>query len=101
MGEVWRGVDVGYGGIERPIALEAARGLDYAHRLRDARGRWLSLVHRDVSPSNLLCSFEGEIKVSDFGIARSRLKEQTSIPGSLKGKIAYMAPEQARGESLD
>jgi eukaryotic-like serine/threonine-protein kinase len=183
MGEVWRGVDVGYGGVERPVALkrinpilardsnlrqqfldeaklsfllchqnvvqvrdigeaggdlyiamewiegadlgtimrklhqsagqplplrfaclvgvEAARGLDYAHRLRDASGMWLSLVHRDISPSNLLCSLEGEIKVSDFGIARSRLKEQTSVPGALKGKIAYMAPEQARGESVD
>ena len=83
------------------VAVEAARGLDYAHRLRDASGRLLNLVHRDVSPSNLLVSFEGEIKVSDFGIARSRMREATSLPGGLKGKIGYMAPEQARAEPLD
>jgi len=83
------------------VAVEAARGLDYAHRARDAAGQALHLVHRDISPSNLLVSFEGEIKVSDFGIARSRLREVTSMPGGLKGKIGYMAPEQARGEALD
>ncbi|MGZ3441769.1 MAG: serine/threonine-protein kinase, partial [Polyangia bacterium] len=83
------------------VAVEAARGLDYAHRARDAAGQALHLVHRDISPSNLLVSFEGEIKVSDFGIARSRLREVTSMPGGLKGKVGYMAPEQARGESLD
>jgi len=82
------------------VAVEAARGLDYAHRARDAAGQPLHLVHRDISPSNLLVSFEGEIKVSDFGIARSRIREVTSMPG-LKGKIGYMAPEQARGEPLD
>jgi serine/threonine-protein kinase len=58
-------------------------------------------VHRDISPSNLLVSFEGEVKVSDFGIARSRLREVTSMPGGLKGKVGYMAPEQARAEPLD
>ncbi|HEX6837961.1 MAG TPA: serine/threonine-protein kinase, partial [Polyangia bacterium] len=83
------------------VAVEAARGLDYAHRARDAAGQPLHLVHRDISPSNLLVSFEGEIKVSDFGIARSRLREVTSMPGGLKGKIGYMAPEQARAEALD
>jgi serine/threonine protein kinase len=83
------------------VAVEAARGLDYAHRARDAAGQPLHLVHRDISPSNLLVSFEGEVKVSDFGIARSRLREVTSLPGGLKGKIGYMAPEQARAEPLD
>ena len=83
------------------VAVEAARGLDYAHRARDAGGQALHLVHRDISPSNLLVSFEGEIKVSDFGIARSRLREVTSMPGGLKGKVGYMAPEQARAEPLD
>ncbi len=83
------------------VAVEAARGLDYAHRLRDAGGNLLHLVHRDVSPTNLLLSFEGEVKVTDFGIARWRLREAVSLPGALKGKICYMAPEQARGEELD
>jgi serine/threonine-protein kinase len=82
------------------VAVEAARGLDYAHRLCDAHKQPLHLVHRDVSPSNLLVSLEGEIKVSDFGIARSRMR-QASMPGALKGKIGYMAPEQASGGPLD
>jgi serine/threonine protein kinase len=83
------------------IAAEAARGLDYAHRATDASGTPLHLVHRDVSPTNLLISFEGEVKVTDFGIARWRMKQTVSMPGSLKGKIGYMAPEQARGEEVD
>jgi DNA-binding NtrC family response regulator/serine/threonine protein kinase len=83
------------------VAVEAARGLDYAHRLRDGSGRELNVVHRDVSPSNLLVSYEGEVKVSDFGIARSRMREAYSMPGALKGKIGYLAPEQARGEVVD
>jgi serine/threonine-protein kinase len=83
------------------VAVEAARGLDYAHRLRDAQGRALHVVHRDISPSNLLVSFEGEVKVSDFGIARSRLKQVQSLPGELKGKMGYLAPEQARGDDVD
>src|SRR5262249_49524502 len=73
----------------------------YAHRARDAAGQALHLVHRDISPSNLLVSFEGGIKVSDFGIARSRLREGTSMPGGLKGKGGYMAPQQARAEALE
>jgi serine/threonine-protein kinase len=83
------------------IAAEAARGLDYAHRATDASGTPLHLVHRDVSPTNLLISFEGEVKVTDFGIARWRMKQTVSMPGALKGKIGYMAPEQARGEEVD
>jgi serine/threonine-protein kinase len=83
------------------IAAEAARGLDYAHRLTDFGGAPLHIVHRDVSPTNLLVSFEGEVKVTDFGIARWRLREAVSMPGAMKGKIGYMAPEQARGEEVD
>jgi hypothetical protein len=83
------------------VAVEAARGLDYAHRLRDAAGEPLHVVHRDISPSNLLVSYEGEVKVTDFGIARSRLKTTPSLPGALKGKLGYLSPEQARGESVD
>jgi serine/threonine protein kinase len=83
------------------VAVEAARGLDYAHRLRDGSGQALNVVHRDISPSNLLVSFEGEVKVTDFGIARSRLKTTPSMPGAFKGKLGYLAPEQARGEDVD
>ena len=83
------------------VAIEAARGLDYAHRLRDASGRALHVVHRDISPSNLLLSLEGEVKISDFGIARSRLKSAPSMPGALKGKIGYLSPEQAHGDDVD
>ena len=83
------------------IAACAARGLDYAHRLRSPSGQPLALVHRDVSPTNLLLSVEGEVKVTDFGIARFRLRETISVPGMVKGKAAYMAPEQARGEEVD
>jgi serine/threonine-protein kinase len=82
------------------IAVEVARGLDYAHRLRDDNGP-VGLVHRDVSPANVLISYEGEVKISDFGIARSRLRETVSLPGAVKGKLGYMAPEQARTEEVD
>ncbi len=83
------------------IAAEMARGLDYAHRLVGPEGQPLGLVHRDVSPANVLLSVEGEVKISDFGIARSKLQQSASLPGQLKGKLFYMAPEQASGEPLD
>jgi eukaryotic-like serine/threonine-protein kinase len=84
------------------VAVDVARGLDYAHRMRDpASGKALRVVHRDISPSNLLVSFEGDVKITDFGIARSMLRSTPSLPGSLKGKIGYLSPEQARGEDVD
>lgn len=78
---------------------ETARALDYAHRRRDAQLRPLNIVHRDISPQNLLLSFEGEVKVTDFGIAKARTSIEEA--GTIKGKYAYMAPEQAKGESVD
>jgi serine/threonine protein kinase len=88
------------------VVREALRGLDYAHRIKDPQGRPLGLVHRDVSPSNVLISFEGEVKLCDFGIARalSAHEEQSSpaLPVTrVIGKSAYMAPEHARGEPID
>jgi len=89
------------------VVRETLRALDYAHRLKDADGHIVGLVHRDVSPSNVLISFEGEVKLCDFGIARAfsaREEMQHSMPPmtpKVLGKSAYMAPEHARGEPID
>jgi serine/threonine-protein kinase len=82
------------------VGAEVARALAYAHRPRD-RGGVAGLVHRDVSPQNVLVSFEGEVKLADFGIARAQDAAGLTDPGTLKGKVAYMAPEQARGQPVD
>ena len=83
------------------IVANAAAGLHHAHQLTDASGNPLGLVHRDVSPQNIMVSFEGSVKVIDFGIARALGRLGDTNSGSLKGKLGYMAPEQARGESVD
>ncbi len=84
------------------VVSELAKGLDYAHRRRDAQQRQLHIVHRDVSPQNVLVSFEGEVKLTDFGIAKAALAvEENTDAGVLKGKYAYMSPEQARGDDVD
>jgi len=85
------------------VIREALRALDYAHRVKDDQGRLLGLVHRDVSPSNVLVSFEGEVKLCDFGIARAMSaqdEDEIAVP-RVVGKSAYMAPEHARGEPID
>ena len=79
---------------------ELAKGLDYAHRRRDSELRPLGIVHRDVSPENVLLSYEGEVKLTDFGIARSRASVH-GLRDLPPGKFAYLAPEQARGEDVD
>jgi serine/threonine protein kinase len=83
------------------IVANAAAGLHHAHQLTDASGNLLGLVHRDVSPQNIMVSFEGSVKVIDFGIARALGRLGDTNSGSLKGKLGYMAPEQARGEPVD
>ncbi len=83
------------------IAVEALRGLSFAHRARDEGGKHLGIVHRDVSPSNVLLSFEGEIKLCDFGIARANALADELPEEAILGKAGYMSPEQARGEVLD
>ena len=81
------------------IVSEAAKGLHYAHERRDEGGVPLAIVHRDVSPQNVLLSYEGVVKIADFGIASANLFREE--PGVLKGKFGYMSPEQARGEKVD
>ncbi|HEX9103601.1 MAG TPA: protein kinase, partial [Polyangia bacterium] len=83
------------------IAAEVAQGLDYAHRKRDARGRPLKIVHRDVSPQNVLVSVDGEVKIVDFGIAKAAMRGQQTAAGVIKGKYYYMSPEQAWGDPID
>jgi serine/threonine protein kinase/tetratricopeptide (TPR) repeat protein len=88
------------------IAAEVVKGLDHAHRRRDEQLRPLNIVHRDVSPQNVLLSLEGEVKVTDFGIAKARgVIENNALTDTkarkIQGKFGYMSPEQARGESVD
>ena len=81
------------------VVQQVAKGLDYAHRKTDDFGEPLGIVHRDISPQNVLLSFDGAVKIVDFGIARARDVHEEE--GVVKGKFAYMAPEQARGELVD
>src|SRR5262249_13298839 len=75
---------------------EIARGLAYAHGYGG-----LNLVHRDIAPPNIILSWHGEVKITDFGLARSILKNERTAPGIVYGRVAYLAPEQARGEQAD
>ncbi|WP_224249300.1 serine/threonine protein kinase [Hyalangium gracile] len=83
------------------IASKMCEGLDYAHRKKDARGQDLSIIHRDVSPQNILVSYEGDVKIIDFGIAKAANRAQKTQAGILKGKFGYMSPEQVRGMPID
>jgi len=82
------------------IAAQAAAGLHYAHE-RTASGKPMNMVHRDISPQNLVISFEGVVKVVDFGIARAELRETKTKAGTIKGKFAYMSPEQCVATNVD
>ncbi|HEY3448415.1 MAG TPA: serine/threonine-protein kinase [Myxococcales bacterium] len=82
------------------VMVETCRGLAYAHtRRRD--GKLLGIVHRDISPHNVLVSEQGEVKLTDFGIATAVQKREQTLAGTVKGKLGFMSPEQARGEPLD
>jgi serine/threonine-protein kinase len=83
------------------IAMEACRGLSYAHELVDEDGKPLDLVHRDVSPPNILISKRGEVKVTDFGLAKARTQLERTDPGVVKGKFSYLSPEVASGQPVD
>jgi serine/threonine protein kinase len=84
------------------MVKEIAAGLDNAHRCLDGTtGKPLNITHRDMSPQNVMVSFEGEIKIVDFGIAKAESKMETTRAGTLKGKFGYMSPEQAEGQPMD
>lgn len=83
------------------IAAETAAALAAAHELKDDFGREMKVVHRDVSPSNVLCSYDGGVKLCDFGIAKAALSQVQTRAGIIKGKVKYMSPEQAMGRKLD
>ncbi len=84
------------------VAMEMCKGLHYAHTRSDERGQALGIVHRDVSPQNVILAYDGQVKLVDFGIAKARTagRSETEV-GALKGKYVYFAPEQARGRELD
>src|SRR6185369_10133796 len=83
------------------VVADALAGLGYAHELRDYDGRPLSVIHRDVSPHNIFVTYDGHTKLVDFGIAKAALSTTETEVGVLKGKVAYMAPEQAMGGRID
>jgi serine/threonine-protein kinase len=83
------------------IIGEVLRGLDYAHAARDLEGHELAFVHRDISPSNILISMSGDVKLGDFGIARTTDRVAKTSTGALKGKLGYLSPEQVAGREID
>ncbi len=92
-----------------PVRLENAlyiisrvcSGLDYAHKLRDFQGKPLDIIHRDISPQNIFVTYEGDVKILDFGIAKAASQSTITQYGMIKGKVAYMSPEQAAGKFID
>src|SRR6185295_14059393 len=94
--------------IELPVSIalhivaEMLEALDYAHRVTDPKtDEPLNVVHRDVSPANVIVSYEGEVKLIDFGLAVSTLKLEQTEPGIVLGKLQYMSPEQAGMQTMD
>lgn len=83
------------------IILELLEGLDYIHNVKSPDNKELRIIHRDLSPSNILISLDGEVKIGDFGIAKAAFQKNVTRAGYIKGKIGYMSPEQVEGKNLD
>src|SRR5690606_12854456 len=83
------------------VGVAVADALDYAHERCDPHGASLHIVHRDVSPTNVIVTYDGTVKLLDFGIAKTSARLHVTRAGTLKGKIAYMSPEQCRGDAVD
>ncbi|HEX8819673.1 MAG TPA: serine/threonine-protein kinase [Archangium sp.] len=102
---VWKRADRAGTPIPVPLVcrviIDACAGLDYAHKKTDAQGKPLGIVHRDISPQNILLTFDGRVKVVDFGIAKAADQATVTRSGVLKGKYSYMSPEQAAGQKVD
>jgi serine/threonine protein kinase len=83
------------------VTMEMLKGLNFAHQAKDPYGEDLNIIHRDISPSNIMISYAGDVKVGDFGVAKAAIQRSLSDNDTLKGKVGYMSPEQVMGEPID
>ena len=83
------------------LASRICAGLDYSHNLKDLQGKPLNIIHRDINPQNILITYEGQVKIIDFGIAKAASHNTKTRENLIKGKLAYMSPEQANGQTID